>query len=128
MSKELENVGTCRFCRQLVQIPYEDAEFLTEVDGDITEAATRRCTCRRALEYQARIEKVKDAKEIIKKKFESFPEIGEILAASVEAVHDGRVKKVDASNDYGIKGSLTLNSKGNLKVSKNSSKNESTEI
>lgn len=121
--------GACRFCGQMRTI-----ETLTHWDADeVNEAVTELCSCYDATEYASMKMKKEKACKAIRRKFLNEPKpwpapMLDILFSAVTMILEGRLKKLSIDDGEGIKVSLGITSKGDIKVEKTVTKKESEEV
>lgn len=105
------DTGVCRYCGQITyferQVPKDEAE----------ERATLACNCKEGRNYRKREKRIEKTSDNIDLAFhEHYPEMAEILKASVPLLLDYKIAKISIDTGKGIKGTVALTSKGSLKV------------
>ncbi len=122
--KEQLRTGKCIYCGQSHMV--ETSDVATEKECDI--AATELCTCKQA-KVAKDVEKAKlQSQTNIENYFEKdFPETAELLKAAVIPLHNRAIEKITIDTGYGIKGKLSVTSKGKIKVERLETKKQAIE-
>ena len=111
------STGKCRYCNQITYLEKQMSEAEAE------ETATQQCNCLEGKDYRRRVVRIKKTNDNIDLAFmENFPQTAELLRAAVSAIMDGKIIKMSVDTGMGIKGSISMTSKGSLKVEKTASK------
>lgn len=138
--------AACKFCGQFVTIPAKVMETFESID-DVVEYATIRCECAKARFYvseknrreqaeAARQFALMEAEEAIAEKFGSYsdldspvsPEVLKMLLELAALVYDGKIGNFSATVSGKTKALISRTSKGKLRIDKNYSDTDRTEI
>jgi len=109
--------GACRYCGQMFQI-----ETLTGICSDETldDTATAKCGCPEAEQEQHAKRRRERATKAISELFqEDEPEAETLLLSGLEHVLTGKIGSVQVQSTSGVKGKISENAKGNIKVERN---------
>lgn len=114
--------GICRYCNQVILLEESDITDL-ESEAAITEAAAMKCKCDDAKYYQ-RLEKRKEkTRNNIELAFHVSDEnIEQIMKAAVEPMINYKIAKITIDNGKGLKGTMSMSSKGGIKVKASATK------
>lgn len=115
--------GTCRYCGQTFAL--ETSGMMTS--DDLDEAATYKCDCTGSKLLVARRKRIAKAMDNIDDIFkptgtadgEKENVIGQILKENVERIINEDVAKITIDNGTGTKATITMTSKGGIKVTRN---------
>ena len=108
----------CQYCKQLVILGEE-----LETEEEALLKAKEICTCDGAKLFQKRQVRIEKACDNIELEFhEHFPETEELLKAAVPHIIGYRINKITIDTGNGIKGTVSITSKGSIKVTKAISK------
>lgn len=117
--------GSCRFCGQMAQIE----TLLPWPQEKLDEAATEMCKCGAAQNYASRKKRVEKAKRTIERQFGKYlPEtaVG-LLKTAVELIGEDQIDSLTLDAGNGLKGKISMTSKGNIKVEKTETRKETQE-
>lgn len=111
------DTGKCMFCDQIVflekHVPEEQAD----------EVASLACNCTEGQGYRRRAARVEKANGNIDLAFhEHQPQVAKLLKQAVPMLIDYQIAKISVDTGAGIKGVMSVTSKGSLKVEKAASK------
>ncbi|MBR5421029.1 MAG: hypothetical protein IK115_07790 [Lachnospiraceae bacterium] len=127
MVEELqEHTGTCRFCKQIHVIGYENGDCALELIKKgmapmeaLNEQATRQCTCNEGLHYRRGIKQAEEAEEECKKLFADLPEAQAVISTSVLGLAVGKLKAISLNvetADGSVKASARRTTKGGIEM------------
>lgn len=117
--------GSCRFCGQMAQIE----TLLPWPQEKLDEAATEMCKCGAAQNYASRKKRMEKAKRTIERQFGKYlPEtaVG-LLKTAVELIGEDQIDSLTLDAGNGLKGKISMTSKGNIKVEKTETRKETQE-
>lgn len=123
--KMLQISGHCSFCgqRRMVEIP---EGFIYGEEDDL---ATRECDCSGAVAKRQREQRIAETSDKIAELFaEEYPEISDLLNATLTFVAKREIKKVSVDNGDGIKAFLSMNEDGVFKVERKETSSMSRQI
>ncbi len=118
--------GACRYCGQtkIIQVP---DKFTA---GQINDEVTKQCSCDEAVAFQCELEKI-EAAEAAKKSaeamilelfYEEFPSVAAVLKAALPHLAEYCFDKVSIKADDNVTASMSINSKGEIKVERSEKK------
>ena len=120
----IQKKGCCVYCGQ---IGFADVEEDTP-DGAVDAEITINCQCPDAKVHAGRIKKQIKAQEKVDELFENHSdEVREFLKAAVILVGDYKTGKITVDTNK-IKATISLTSKGNIKVERSVTRKEAVEI
>lgn len=124
MAKEIkEMTGVCRFCYQSRIV--RGAADMTE--EQITETATRQCSCEAAKKYRTKVLRAETAKKHVDKLFgdknetSNFAQPDEILdfmKHGIDVINNGYMKNLTINMIKGLKCKIALTTDDKIKVSR----------
>lgn len=105
--------GTCKYCGQINRM--DTVGQCTE--KQLNDWATEMCDCSGARVEKKRAETAEKARSNIEKLFrENYPDTADILRMAVGPVTKNIIAGITVDTGHGIKGKVTLTSKGKVKV------------
>lgn len=111
--------GACIYCGQIYQLKTSGKCTDEQLDA----WATQKCGCTNARLERIKEETAEKAKNNIEKLFrEEYPEMADIMRISVDMLADDKIAGITVDAGKGIKGKMTITSKGKIKVEKTVSK------
>lgn len=111
------DTGRCRYCGQIIYLGRSIPEDQSE------EAATLACNCKEGVYYRTRIKRIEQTDDNIDLAFiENHPEMAQLLKDAVPLLIDYKIAKISIDTGKNIKGTVSMTTKGNLKVEKQVSK------
>lgn len=118
-------IGACKFCGQCHQI-----EVVGKwTDDMLNEAATERCKCEEAGIFRVKKRrKEKAERKIIELFREDCGELMEMMKDAVNLIMDGPLNKVVFHTETGVKATISVNNKGNIKIERSEAIRRSSEI
>lgn len=127
MGKEYEEQGCCIFCGQIYQLTYErdiEPHTLNKIDGynslddEYNHIATMHCSCNDARHYQHIYNSRLRARENIDKLFteDTCAAQKELLKEIADFIAGSKVKRCSMVLGDNIKASLSMTTKGSIKV------------
>ena len=116
--------GTCKFCGQGHHM--QTTGSCTE--EQLNDWATEMCDCYKAKVEKNRAKAEETGKNNIEYLFrENYPEAADILRYATAAVVRGKIASITVDTGYGIRGKVTLTSKGKVKIEQTVSRKTSLE-
>ena len=117
--------GSCPFCGQVGHI-----ESAASWDQDkINEAIAESCGCPGSIKYRHQKKVKKNAHEAIERRFPAISaEAKDIIHNAVDLIMDGEVKKLTIELETKMKASISVSTKGGIKVERTESKKETEEV
>ena len=136
--QSVEHMGTCRYCRQLHVIGYDNGDLALELvskgmepEAALDEQATRQCTCNEGLIYRKGIKQARDAEEECKRLFGDIPEAYAVISASVEGLAVGKLKEIRVSVDTSagsVKASARRTAQGGINMKRTDTAEEGVSV
>lgn len=126
MKKQLESSdiqqGACTYCGQIYA--FETSGLARE--DDLNGWATEKCDCPEATYHTERKKSLEGAKKNITKFFEKIPDSGEFIVSvmnmAADALYEDKIYSLSIDTGLGIKGKISQNSKGKIKVERTDTK------
>ena len=117
--------GSCRFCGQMAQIE----TLLPWPQEKLDEAATELCGCAAAQNYASRKKRMEKAKCTVERQFGKYlPKTAvELLKTAVELIEEDQIDSLTLDVGNGLKGKISMTSKGNIKIEKTETRKETQE-
>lgn len=120
----VQKKGGCVYCGQIGFVDVEEDTPDEVVDREVT----LNCQCPEAKVHSGRIKKQMKAKEKVDELFENHPEeVKEFLKAAVVLVGEYKTGKITVDTNK-IKATISLTTKGNIKVERSATRKEAVEI
>jgi len=120
----VQKKGGCVYCGQIGFVDVEEDTPDEVVDREVT----LQCECSTAKAHAGRIKKQLKAQEKVDELFENHPEeVIEFLKAAVVLVGEYKTGKITVDTNK-IKATVSLTSKGNIKVERSVTRKEAVEI
>ena len=117
--------GCCPFCGQYVQVELEDSW----TEEELMDAAALACECFEAGNYRIRKKRKERAHGKINELFqEDCRGLISLLDAAVDLILMDHLDKIALNTSDGIKASVSINSKGNIKVERSMTVRRSSEV
>lgn len=110
--------GTCRYCGQILM--FEEADIPESLDDKCNlcdETATRKCNCDKANDYRLFIARKEKTFKNIEAAFQKNSEVTEyLMKEAVVPMMQYDIAKVTVDIGNGLKGTMSMTSKGVIKV------------
>ena len=120
----IQKKGCCVYCGQIGFVDVEEDTPDEVVDREVT----LQCECPEAKVHSGRIKKQIKAQEKVDELFENHPEeVVEFLKAAVILVGEYKTGKITVDTNK-IKATISLTTKGNIKVERSVTRKEAVEI
>lgn len=118
-------IGACKFCGQCHQI-----EVVGKWEEEaLNEIATEKCKCDEAQKYQREKRRKEKASHKINELFKAdCEELLEMMNEAVEKIMEGPLNKIVFNTETGVKATISVNSKGNIKIERAVTAKRSSEI
>ena len=133
-----EHTGTCRYCKQIHVIGYENGDLTLELIQKgmeprkaLDEQATRQCTCNEGLHYRRGIKQAEDAEKECKKLFEDLPEAQAVISTSVLGLAVGKLKAISLNVETAngcVKASARRTAKGGIEMKRTAMTEEGVSV
>lgn len=130
--------GTCRYCRQIHIIGYEEGDLALELvsrgmkpEDAVNEQATRQCTCNEGLRYRKGIQQAREAEEECGKLFADLPEAKAVIGTALLGLAVGKLKTLSLSIDTAdgsVKASARRTTKGGIEIKRNHTVEEGVSV
>ena len=121
-----DHAGTCRFCKQISAVTYENSDIALELmrkgmepQKAMDEQATRRCTCNEGTHYRKSIMQAKEAEEECRKLFADLPKAQAVISTSILGLAVGKLKAISLNvetADGSVKCTAKRTTKGGIEM------------